>query len=168
MARTRMWRAGSDLTLARGGRARCAAGFTLIEIIIVLTLAGLLLALVPPRLSAALAAAEIRSAARELASALRYARSRAVTRHAEVLLTLDTERRRYRVSGSRWRALPEDLQVKLTTARSERRSRGVGSIRFYPDGTGTGGQIALGSGARRFIVDVSWLTGRIAIYTGSS
>jgi general secretion pathway protein H len=167
MARTRMWRVGSDLTLARGGRAR-AAGFTLIEIIIVLTLAALLLALVPPRLSGALAAAEIRSAARELASALRYARSRAVTRHAEVLLTLDTERRRYRVSGSRWRALPEDLQLKLTTARSERRSRGVGSIRFYPDGTGTGGQIALGSGARGFVVDVSWLTGRIAIYTASS
>jgi general secretion pathway protein H len=156
------------ICLAGGGQARCAKGFTLIEIIVVLALAGLLLALVPPRLSGALAAAEIRSAARELASALRYARSRAVTRHAEVVLTVDTERRRYRVSDSRWRALPEDLRLTLTTARSERRARGIGSIRFYPDGTGTGGQIALGSGAKRFVVDVSWLTGRIAIYTGSS
>jgi general secretion pathway protein H len=148
--------------------ARCAAGFTLIEIIVVLVVAGLLLALVPPRLSGALAAVEIRSAARELASALRYARSRAVSRHTEVLLTVDTERRRYRVGGQRWRRLPEDMQLTLTTARSERRSRGIGSIRFYPDGTGTGGQIALASRARRFIVDVSWLTGRIAIYTPSS
>ncbi len=149
----------------RGTVRPAPAGFTLIEIIIVLVVAGLLLALVPPRLSGVLASAEVRSAARELASALRYARSRAVTAHAEVLLTVDTERRRYRLSGSRWRSLPDDLQLTLTTARSERRSRSIGSIRFYPDGTATGGQIKLSSGARRYTVDVNWLTSRIAIYT---
>ncbi len=156
---------GGRLRFGRGRAGRALAGFTLIEIIIVLALAGLLLALVPPRLSGVMGTAEARSAARELASALRYARSRAVTAHAEVLLTVDTERHRYRLSGSRWRDLPEDLKLSLTTARSERRSRSVGSIRFYPDGTGTGGQITLATRLRRYVVDVSWLTGRIAIYT---
>ena len=39
----------------------------------------------------------------------------------------------------------------------------MGSIRFYPDGGSNGGRITVASGARKFDVDVDWLTGRVAI-----
>ena len=38
-----------------------------------------------------------------------------------------------------------------------------GAIRFYPDGSSTGGRITVSSGERKFLVDVDWLTGRVSI-----
>ena len=39
----------------------------------------------------------------------------------------------------------------------------VGAIRFYPDGSSTGGRITVASGERKYLVDVDWLTGRVSI-----
>ena len=36
-------------------------------------------------------------------------------------------------------------------------------LRFVPDGGSNGGRITVASGARKFDVDVDWLTGRVAI-----
>jgi general secretion pathway protein H len=42
---------------------------------------------------------------------------------------------------------------------SERR----GAIRFYPDGSSTGGRITVTFGRTQYLVDVDWLTGRVSI-----
>jgi general secretion pathway protein H len=53
--------------------------------------------------------------------------------------------------------------LKLLTAQTEVESDHRGSIRFYPDGSSTGGRITVSSGERQYLVDVDWLTGRVAI-----
>ncbi len=140
-------------------------GFTLIELIVVLAIAGLLVALVPPLFSKVLSGVELRATARELAAALRYARGRAVLQQRDALLTLDTERRRYRVSGRKGLGrIDRGIELKMVAARSQQTGRDRASIRFFPDGSNTGGQITLSDGGSRYVIDVNWLTGRVATY----
>lgn len=139
-------------------------GFTLIELLVVLAVMGLVIALAAPLLSTALPGTELKAAAREVAAGLRYARSQAITRNAEVEFIVDVADGRYQVSGEKEvRDLPAELEISLGTARSEQLDPTTGAIRFFPDGTSTGGHIRLARGERAYRVTVEWLTGRVAI-----
>lgn len=139
-------------------------GFTLLELMVVLVIAAAAAALILPNFGGGLAALEIRGAARDLASALRFARGQAIAERSPAALTLDVAARRYRVSGrERDYDLPGGIDIKLLTGRSELLDADVGRITFFPDGTATGGRITLSAGQQRYIVDVNWLTGRVAI-----
>ena len=139
-------------------------GFTLLEILIVLVIGVLLVALVPPLLSGMSGATELRGAARQLAAGLRNARNEAVTHQQEAVLTLDLERRRFGVTGDpREIALPESVALKLYTAQSELLDSATGGIRFFPDGSSTGGAITVSGPKLAYRVNVDWLTGTVAI-----
>ena len=58
------------------------------------------------------------------------------------------------------------IRDRLYTAQSEIVDDKHGAIRFYPDGSSTGGRVTLASGERKFLVDVDWLTGRVTIKEG--
>jgi general secretion pathway protein H len=146
---------------APGGRA---GGFTLLEILIVLVIITLLLAVVPPMLSGALGTVQLRAAARDLAAGLGRARSAAIASQQEATLVVDVESRSYQVSGERQALqLPDHVAVKLFTAKSELESDSKGAIRFFPDGSSTGGRVTLSHGDLAYLVDVDWLTGRVRI-----
>lgn len=139
-------------------------GFTLIELMVVLAVLALLLTVAVPFFPKALPGAEIKGAARELAAGLRTARSRAITLNREVGFTLDVEGRRFAVNEvGEARELPPDVEISFVTARSELLDETTGVIRFFPDGSSTGGRVSLAHGARGYHVDVDWLTGRISI-----
>jgi general secretion pathway protein H len=55
------------------------------------------------------------------------------------------------------------MAISLVTARSELDTDRVGKIRFFPDGTSTGGRITLARGERKYGVDINWLTGQVVI-----
>jgi general secretion pathway protein H len=138
-------------------------GFTLLEILVVMALAGMMYALVPPMFSSG-GGTEIRAAARQVAAGLRKARGQAITGRQESTLTVDVERRRFRVSGdAREYRLPERVELAVFTARAEAVDDKVAAIRFYPDGGSTGGAITIASGGIRYRVDIDWLTGDVAI-----
>ncbi len=144
--------------IARGG------GFTLLELLVVISLLAMALAVVPPILTSATATAELKGAARELASALRHARSRAIARSQDTALTLNVRTRRYRVTGTqRQHTLPADVEFKVYGAASESPDEDTGGIRFFADGSSTGGRISLARGARTLAVEVDWLLGRVSI-----
>jgi len=152
-----MSRAGSKT----GGEA---AGFTLIELVVVLFIAGLLIAVAPPLISAAMPGVELKGTAREIAAALRFARNQAVLRQTDAAVRLDLEARRYSVSGRpKLNAIPEGIAVDLDTVQAELTEGRGGSIRFFPDGSSTGGRVTLSRGEAVYKVDVDWLTGRVRI-----
>jgi general secretion pathway protein H len=139
-------------------------GFTLIELLVVLALIALMMALVPPLLQGGVSSAEVKGAARRLAAGLKYVRSQAITSHKEAVLTLDLEHRKFMVTGKkRQYPLPDNMEISLVTARSQVDSNSIGKIRFFPDGTSTGGRITLTQGERKYLVDINWLTGQVAI-----
>jgi general secretion pathway protein H len=141
-----------------------SAGFTLLEILIVLVIMGLVAALTLPTFGSGVSTTALKSAARELAAGLRLARGQAITQRAEATLELDVATRTFRVPPDpRVHALPAGIDLKLFTAQRDLVNDQVGSVRFYPDGGSNGGRITLAAGERKFDVDVDWLTGRIAI-----
>lgn len=139
-------------------------GFTLLEVLVALVIGVLLVALTPPLLSGMSGATELRGAARQLAAGLRNARNEAVTRQQEAVLLLDLAGHRFAVSGDpREVALPNSVGLHLYTAQSELLDDEKGSIRFFPDGSSTGGAITVSGPKLTYRINVDWLTGAIAI-----
>jgi general secretion pathway protein H len=136
--------------------------------LLVLVIAAAGYALVVRLTSGGVSGAELKSAARAVAAGLRDARGTAIATQETAAMTLDLDARRFEVSGGgRTRALPPRLELKLYTAQAEILDERRGSIRFYPDGSSTGGRVTLGSGERKLLVDVDWLTGRVTIKEGA-
>jgi len=131
---------------------------------VALVIGVLLVALVPPLLSGMSGAAELRGAARQLAAGLRLARNQAVAGQREAVLTLDLVQHRFAVTGdAREIALPASLALHLYTAQSELYDQATGNIRFFPDGSSTGGAITVSGPKLAYRVNVDWLTGGVAI-----
>lgn len=138
-------------------------GFTLLELLAVLVILALVAAFVVPSLGRS-TGTELEAATRTLAAGLRQARSDAVNRNREAALTLDVEKREFRLTGDeRVHELPESIRLELFTARSELESEQRGAIRFFSDGGSTGGRITISNDAGRRLVDVDWLTGRVRV-----
>lgn len=156
---------GVDLTPARQPRQPAPAhGFTLVELLVVLAVAGLLLAVVPPLISASMPGIELKAAARRTAGALRLAREVAIAHGRDAAWVVDVESNAYRIDGDHRRGrLPGGLEIELVAAEEEMRSDSVGAIRFFPDGSSTGGRVILKRGDGGYQVGVNWLTGRILI-----
>jgi general secretion pathway protein H len=141
-----------------------APGFTLFEVLVVLAIIALISAVtvgVYPSLSPTIQA---RGAVGELAAGLRHARSQAMTLNKEVRLLVDVRNGSFKVGeAGRARKLPESLGISLYTAESELIDAQIGSIRFFPDGSSTGGRISLENGTNSYNVVVDWFTGNVSI-----
>ena len=138
-------------------------GYTLMELLVVFAVMGLVLASVPMIVASARPGPTARVAAEELASALRLARGEAIGRYAPAVLLLDVEQRTYRGADGTEHTLAEDLDLNFVTARSELAGAKAGQIRFFPDGSATGGRITVTDGGQSYVVTVDWLTGAIDV-----
>ena len=139
-------------------------GFTLLEMVVVLVIAAVAYAVLLSAPLGKASAADLKAAARTLASGLRQAQTTAMATRKDAVLTIDVESREFVTTlDTTPRKLPENLELKLYAAQSEVSSERRGSIRFYPDGSSTGGRITVAAGERKYLVDVDWLTGRVSI-----
>ena len=139
-------------------------GFTLLEMMVVLVIAAIAYAVLLSAPLGKASAADLKAAARTLASGLRQAQTTAMATRRDSLLTVDVDSRLFSFSGEdKPHKLPDGIDLKLYTAQAEVETERKGSIRFYPDGSSTGGRITVSSGERKYLVDVDWLTGRVSI-----
>lgn len=138
-------------------------GFTLIEMMVVIAIMGLMLVLVTAGSTAVSPAIHARISAETISAALRAARSEAVMRNRSVDFTLDLARRSYRLGNAGADVLPGDLSLALLTSEDDAMPRNVGHIRFNPDGSSSGGRVALSGGGRTWWVGVDWLSGQVSV-----
>ena len=125
------------------------AGFTLIEMLVVLVVLGLTLGLVVQRGPTRSATLETRGATGQLLQSLRQARSRAIALNRDVAFKLEVAQHRYQVEGEPPHALPVTMEIS-----------GPPAINFRPEGGSTGARIDLSNGQRHMRISVDWLTGR--------
>ena len=138
------------------------AGFTLIEMLIVLVIASIVTATLVPNFAPGIARAQLYSATRDVASALRHTRGQALITGQDALFELNTVQHTYRVSGRpKAYKLPAEIELGLFTTTTETLDEGVGRIRFFPDGSATGGRVTLIAAKQSRVVDVNWLTGEV-------
>lgn len=139
------------------------AGFTLVEMLAVLVILALVVALVPPLLAGGAARLELAASAREIAAALRETRSLAIREGRSEAFVVDGAGL-FRVGAGPVRRLPQGLLLSITGVAD---GRARAAIRFFADGSSTGGHLILLRGERRSDVTVEWLTGRVALDAGA-
>lgn len=159
-------RRAADLPNRAATSAACipTAGFTLFELLIVLILIGVLAGVAIPMMPRGPGERDLKNDALELASHLNLARTLAIRSARHVRFILDVETKAFRVGDEGpTTSLPSDIALELKTAEIERIGKSAGAIRFFPDGSSTGGRIALDRGEHTFNVNVDWMTGRVSI-----
>jgi general secretion pathway protein H len=127
---------------------RAQRGFTLLEMIIVLVIVGLVLAIVAARGPMHSSRLDVEVAGRDLAGALRLARSRAIAVNRPIAVAIAADR--FQIDGMTPQGLPANVAVA-----------GTSEIRFAPDGSSSGGSITLQAANRRITISVNWLTGQV-------
>ncbi len=148
-----------------GPRGRRAAGFTLLEMLVVILLIAVITAAVAVSVTQGLTSARYNAASSELAAALRATRAQAIVKSHEQVFDLDIRAATYRGADGRDVVLPQGMGLGISSAKEDQPNEHTGRIRFYPDGSSTGGRITLRRGQREWHVNVSWLTGAVSVVT---
>ena len=138
-------------------------GFTLVEMMAIIVLIGVVLSVSALSLSRSLDSAKVQAASRDLVAALRYTRGQAIVKGQSQTLELNLADNTYQAPGRPVTALPKDMTLRLTTAAQEQVSEHSGRIRFFADGSSTGGNIAVLMGRRDWRINVGWLTGEVTL-----
>jgi general secretion pathway protein H len=144
---------------------RRQAGFTLLEMIIVIAVLGMALGLVVTRGPMRSPTMEMQAVVNQVAQGLRVARSRAIANNAPVRFTVDIPLHSFSIGSDRPVVLPRTVTIAMTAVSSETAESRLAAIRFYPDGSATGGRIDLAAGQRLAHIGVDWLTGRVSVQT---
>lgn len=153
----------SRIRFPRGVAADARLGFTLLEMLAVLTIIAIVAALTLPLINRRDNVLALDSAADRLAGALRLTRSAAIARNATLDLTIDAKNGEYGSPAFRSGKLPAGVGVVLDFAHSMRKATNVGGFRFYPNGESSGGAIGLRLGALARRISVDWLTGEAKV-----
>ena len=141
-----------------------AQGFTLIELTVVLLIMVLGFSVIGINISSGNQSSQLKATTRDLASALRYARGQALISHSEVSVAINLAENTYQVSNrDKVYHFSDEIDVTLVIAQDEFKDEDTGQLRFYADGSSSGGRITLEWGNLVNKVDVNWLSGKVEI-----
>jgi general secretion pathway protein H len=145
-------------------RSSSSKGFTLLELMLVLFIVILGFSVIGLNISSGNDATKHQSVARDLVSALRYAKGQALIAHKETTIELNLNKNTYTVSGrDKVFTIPDTIDLTVVTAQEELAGKGMANIRFFPDGSSTGGRIKLERNSVIWQIDINWLTGQIEL-----
>ena len=145
------------------GSRRRNAGFSLLEMILVVALiatASLLAAMV---VTGGMQGMQLRSSSKEIASQLRYTRAQAIATGQPQRFVIDPRAHRWQAPNDKHGKIPSALAVEFTGAREAQSRAGEGGILFFPDGASTGGRVQLRTKQAVSRIDVAWLTGEVTL-----
>jgi general secretion pathway protein H len=139
-------------------------GFTLLELLLVLFVVILGFSVIGLNISSGNDATEHQSVARDLVSALRFAKGQALISHKETTVDLDLNENTYTVSDrDKVFTIPDTIALTVVTAQDEMAGKGLAGIRFFPDGSSSGGRVKLERNGVTWQIDINWLTGQIEL-----
>jgi len=147
----------------RTPRRRAAAGFSLLEMMAVMVLIAIAITVASFTVTNSLNSAKLQAVSRDLVAALRYTRGQAIVKGEQKTLDVDLDAMTYQAPNKDAVKFPDKVEIKLLTAQSELTTGRAGGIRFYPDGSSTGGHISVIAGEREWRVNVGWLTGEVSL-----
>jgi len=134
-------------------------GFTILEMLVVLAIMALALGLAQPLIGKTADRLRLESAQTTLLNALKTTRAAAIIRGNEASLVIDLDARTFQSPALPRTMLPPKVELALKVAGLEATDRSHAEIRFYPDGSSTGGDLTLKLEERIARLCVHWLTG---------
>jgi general secretion pathway protein H len=147
------------IILARRSDRSLIAGFTLLEMLVVITIMALVATIAVPLLGHPSNTLLLETTARDLAGALRLTRAAAIAQNIDVALDIDVDRHTFQSPVIPLRSFAPGIVATLKVAEPERVSSSHGSFRFFPDGSSTGGDVVLHLRDMEARICVNWLTG---------
>lgn len=154
----------SAARLLQAGRAGRAAGFSLLEMLLVVVLVAATGLLAAGMLGGGFDRLKLKSSAQEIASQLRYTRAHAIATGVPQRFTIDPAAHAWQAANGRSGEVPERLGIRFTGAREVQSREGEGAIVFFGDGASTGGRVRLDFRRAAWNVDVAWLTGEVSLH----
>lgn len=140
-----------------------SAGFTLIEMLVVLAILALAMTLVPPNLMRGTDAQALKADVRQVVGGLRLAHTQAISLNMPVAFVVDPADRRVVIDGrGQVGNLYTGTQIAFSSDGQNWPAGAVPTVQFYPDGGSSGGEFLLFNDQTRFRVRVNWLTGDVA------
>lgn len=151
-------------------------GFTLLELTLVMFFMALIAGLTTPFIMSTLDRMEMQSAARKVASALRFARSEAITIKKPVIFSGNITQNHYWISAieviknPRIRSLKNPIRLAqfMPTEENDPVSEGKFTVTFFPQGNSSGGEISINIKESResenyYVINIDPITGRTKI-----
>jgi general secretion pathway protein H len=140
-------------------RTEAQAGFTLLELLVVLVILALSATAVMSVGRSSLESAHVRSFLVDAEAMFRDARTAAIETHTQTAVMIDAKARRLSFSdGSRTLEVPKGVTLDAKVAVPK--DGELPAIRFFPSGGSTGGQLTFNFRGRSYGLRVNWLTGR--------
>ncbi len=151
------------------GRRAAGAGFTLLELLGVLTLLALMLGLVAPNLYRSWQKEEAKESVRRLLLDLRKARSLAIAQNRTVKIFFDLDKNTYEwEKGGPQRCGPL-IQGQDSALVWQGNAQRQGYLAFYSDGSSTGGHLSLkGPADSLWVLAVDKITGQVQLHYATS
>lgn len=137
-----------------------AAGFTLLEMLLVLTVLAMAAGIAAPRLTRLPERALLQSESSAAIALLGRARLAAISSNRPVAAAVNVQDMSIEAAGKR-HVFDDGISLSLRTGASLMAGPAVGRIVFYPDGSNSGGLIEIIRGGAKRIVRIDWLSGRI-------
>jgi general secretion pathway protein H len=139
------------------------AGFSLLEVVAALAIVAFAARLVAVNISKAPGPATVAAVAALLATEARAARANAIRRGTDT--TFDVTASADRAARRAELRIGRDIALEATVAADVDPSRSRPMVRFFPDGSSTGGTIRLSRGATAMELRINWLSGRVHVST---
>ncbi len=136
-------------------------GFTLLEIIIVLTLVTLILGLSTIYFAGYLPSVKLDATGREMAALIRHARSLALMKMETQGVMIDLDNRSYGLETEVAKDIPASVLVTVLDPFYGELRQGKFSLLFHPVGGGEGRTIMLSAGKKKIRIDLDPITGAV-------
>ena len=150
------------------------AGFTLLELLIIVIVMALALSVAYPSLSRGTIALHMRATGRDILNTLRYAREKAVTEQTGMRVRVDREKQALFLTddldnGNRAYFLPGDVKIDRIAQNGSEVINGPLVIRFLPNGSSEDTEILLKSKTGSYLRIISdQVTGGARIELGTA
>jgi general secretion pathway protein H len=154
---------GSEATYKR---RHTRGGFTLLEVIIVLTLVTVILGLTTVYFAGLLPAAKLDATGRELSALIRHTRTLARAQGADLTVVINLDDRTYGVAEKIPRDIPDNVLMYVDDPGAGEIRQGKYSLIFHRAGNIEGGAIVLSGGKKRLRIESDPITGAVLIRNG--
>lgn len=138
-------------------------GFSLLELLIVLAIVAGVVATSVPQMSKLYDSMKYRDAVRSAARALQSARYIAVSEGRSIDAKISVADKEINVEGKRFSLGSSEIGVTSSREVNQLSPNTDAAIRFFSDGSSSGGSIELKLSGRSSLVKVDWLLGKVSV-----